>query len=359
VNPLKTPPIAERILVVRLGAIGDVVRTLPAVSALRAGYPNAHIAWLVEPASASALNHQPWIDEVLAFPRPLLGGALRAGRLDRFWRLASDFATELRRRRFDLALDFHAILKSGCLARLSGARLCVGYGRPFAREGAGRFAHLRARLSHSLTSRYARNLALVRFLGIDAPPSPRPFRIPEEHRSWARDALGDEAAIILHPGSSPTTPHKRWSGSRYASLARSLDAQGYATWISFGSEPGERAGAEAIVARAAGRCRLAPATPSLVHLGALLERARLYVGGDTGPLHIASLVGTPVVQIVGPTDPVENAPYPETPARSVRVPVGCSPCRRGCSAAVCMRVVSPASVLEAARELLALRREGC
>ncbi len=358
-NPLKAPPLAQRILVLRLGALGDVVRTLPAVSALRAGYPNAHITWLVEPSSATALSHQPWIDEVLAFPRPLLSGALRAGQLGRFWRLASAFAAELRDRRFDLALDFHAILKSGCLAWLSGARLRVSYERPFAREGAGWFAHHRARLSHSRTSRYARNLALVRFLGIEAPPSPRPFRVPEEHRSWAREALGEETAIILHPGTSPTTPHKRWSGRHYASLARSLDALGYVTWVSFGPDARERVEAEAIVARAAGRARLAPATPSLAHLGALLERVRLYIGGDTGPLHIASLVGTPAVQIVGPTDPVENAPYPETPARSVRVPVGCSPCRRGCSAAVCMRVISPESVLEAARDLLAQRRGGC
>ena len=84
---------------------------------------------------------------------------------------------------------------------------------------------------------------------------------------------------------------------------------------------------------------------------------RHLIGSDSGPLHVASLVGTPVVQILGPTDPVQNAPYPETPSRTVHVPLGCSPCRRGCRAVTCMRIVPPAAILAAAAELLAPNTE--
>jgi ADP-heptose:LPS heptosyltransferase len=107
------------------------------------------------------------------------------------------------------------------------------------------------------------------------------------------------------------------------------------------------------VAAADGAARRAPATASLADLAALFTCARLYVGSDTGPMHIASLVGTPVVQLLGPTHPVENRPWEETPSRTVRVPVACSPCRRGCSAATCMQVIGAELVVAAARELLA------
>jgi ADP-heptose:LPS heptosyltransferase len=126
-----------------------------------------------------------------------------------------------------------------------------------------------------------------------------------------------------------------------------------------GATPGERALAESIVAASSGAAELAPATPTLGDLAALLEQCRLYVGGDTGPMHVASLVGTPVVQILGPTDPIENAPWVDTPSRSVRTPVACSPCRRGCAAATCMRRVAPETVVEAARALLAVAPGGC
>jgi ADP-heptose:LPS heptosyltransferase len=91
----------------------------------------------------------------------------------------------------------------------------------------------------------------------------------------------------------------------------------------------------------------------LLDLAALFARSRLYVGADSGPMHVASAVGTPVIQLLGPTDPVENAPFAGTPSRTLRVDVGCNPCRRGCAAATCMRLIPAAAVLEAARVLLA------
>jgi ADP-heptose:LPS heptosyltransferase len=111
--------------------------------------------------------------------------------------------------------------------------------------------------------------------------------------------------------------------------------------------------AEAVLREAAGAARPAPPTPTLLDLAALFAHARLYLGADSGPMHVAALVGTPVVQLLGPTDPVENAPYPCTASRTVRVQVACNPCKRGCDAATCMRAISESAVLAAVRSLLA------
>jgi ADP-heptose:LPS heptosyltransferase len=341
--------------VVRLGAVGDVVRTLPAASALRAGYPGAKLAWLVESASASLLRAQPWIDEVIEFPREALRAALRAGRLGRLGRVASEFVRELRARRFDLAVDFHSIFRSGALALASGAPRRVAYARPFGRELAWLFASDRARLAPRRASRFERNEALVRFLGVAAPAAPRPLRPdPEAERRIARELGGAPAPVAIHGGTSDATPHKRWTPEGYGAVARALrEREGVASIVTVGPARDDRAFAEAVVKAAGGAAALAPPTPALADLAALFARCRLYVGSDTGPLHVASLVGTPVVQLLGPTDPVENAPWPGTPARSVRVQIGCNPCRRGCAAATCMRRIEPGAVVDAARSLLA------
>ena len=131
---------------VRLGALGDVVRTLPAFRALRAGYPGAHITWLVERKAAGALAGQPGLDEVLVFPREELSARLRAWDLPGLWRRARSVRASLRARRFDLVLDFHGILKSGLLSRMTGAPVRVGYAPPHGRELAWLFANLRVRL---------------------------------------------------------------------------------------------------------------------------------------------------------------------------------------------------------------------
>jgi ADP-heptose:LPS heptosyltransferase len=332
-----------------------VIRTLPAVSALRAGYPHARIAWLVEPASRSGVEGQPWVDEVLVFPRSELREALGRGHLLAAAARLRAFLRALRSRRFDLVVDFHAILKSGLLARASGAPLRIAYARPYGRELSWLFAHRRARLSAPHASRFERNLALVRFLAVACEPSRIPFHLDEGITSRMRAHLGPgPAPVAIHPGTSPTTPHKRWSVEGFAALAKALHrSDGIAAVVTSGPDRSERAVAESIVSASEGAARPAPATPSLAELAALFSLCRLYIGGDTGPMHVASLVGTPVVQLLGPTDPVENAPYPGTPSHTVRIPLACSPCRRGCAAATCMRVLPPEAALCAARELLA------
>lgn len=346
---------------VRLGAVGDVVRTLPSASALRAAYPGSHLAWLVEAGSASLLRAQPWIDEVVLFPREELRGALRRGAFVQAARTARRFVRELRRRRFELVVDFHSILKSGVLSAASGAPRRAAYARPYGRELGWWFATERAELWPPRASRFERNEALVRFLAVGTRAAPRPLRVdPERARRMAQALGAGPAPIALHPGTSDSTPHKRWTPQGYAAVARALREQdGVRSVVTVGPARDDRAFAEAVVAQSGGAAQLAPETPSLPDLAALFAGCRLYLGSDTGPLHVASLVGTPVVQLLGPTDPVENAPWPGTPSRTLRVPVACSPCRRGCATALCMQLHDVAQVTAAARALLAAPRPGC
>jgi len=341
--------------VIRLGALGDVVRTLPAVSAVRAAYPGAHIAWMVEPAAAGALRGQPFLDEIVEFPRDALRAALSVRSAGWLLRQSLHFARALRRRRFDLVLDFHSILRSGVLSRLSGARVRVAYARPFGREFAYAFANHRARLAPERISRFERNAALVEFLRVDYKPSIRPLRIAPEARARALSALeGSGAAVAIHPGSSGATPYKRYTVKGYARVARALAADvGAPCIVTRGPAGDDPTLARAIVDASDGAARLAPETPTIADLAALFAACRITIGSDSGPLHLASLAGTPVVQLLGPTDPVENAPWDRTPSRSLCSQLACSPCRRGCPAATCMRSLSPDEVVVAARELLA------
>ncbi len=363
INPLEKPPLAERILVIRLGAMGDVVRTLPAFAELRARYPNAQVTWLVERKAEGAVRGQPGIDEVLVFPREELEAHWGERRLLRFTRDALRFALELRRRRFDLVLDFHAILKTGLLSRATGAPVRVGYAPPFARELSFGFANRRARIEPAKVSRFVRNAALVDFLAIGPPAVPRAeagqgagFAVDPARAKRMRDALaertgGAELVVVIHPGASEGASYKRYPVGAWGEVAAALVEQGAACVVSSGGEV-EREIAQGVVERSGGAARLAPATPTLADLAALYAACRLFLGSDSGPLHVASLLGTPVVQLLGPTDLVENRPWAGTPSRSLRVPVGCSPCRSGCPAASCMNVLPPEAVLAAARELL-------
>ena len=325
---------------IRLGALGDVVRTLPAVSSLRAGYAGADITWLVEPRAAGAVQGQPWVDDVLVFPRDELQRGLARRRLADVARRAAGFARMLRRRRFDLVLDFHAIARSALLARASAAPRRVSYARPFGRELAWLAATDLVKLPPARISRFERNQALVRHLGVSQAPAPRPFAVSDAAAARAAAQLGG-TAVAIHAGSSDATSAKRVPVEVWARAARQLRARhgltGVATW---GPARDDRRAAEALVAAADGAVRLAPPTPAVSELAALLAGCRLFLGADTGPLHIASLVGTPVVQAIGPTDRIENTPWSDTPWRRVEAP------------GRDLAGVAPAEIVDAARALL-------
>ena len=339
------------------------MRTLPAASRVRSLFPGAHLAWLVEPRASTVLQTHSWIDEVIVFPRSQLVAMLRRLRFGLLTQEWIRFVREIRRRSFDLVVDFHSILRSGLLSISTGAPQRVAFSPPFGREFAYLFANYRARLWPARMSRFDRNAGLVDFLSGAARPGPDCNELVADLGMWepdrelraemaARLGAGPSPAVI-HPGTSDATPFKRYTTEGYVEIARGLAAETAApTVVAWGPGQTDRALASAIVSGAGAAARLAPPTPALGDLAALFACCRLFVGADSGPLHLASAIGIPVVQIIGPTDPVENAPDPRTPSRTVRTGLDCSPCRRGCAAATCMTTITPAAVLGAARDLL-------
>ena len=349
---------ADRILVIRLGALGDVIRTLPAVKALRSSYPGAHLTWLVERGSADVVDAAGFTDETMVFPREELVDALRAADGLAFLRSLLAFTRRLRDRRFDLTLDFHGILKSGLLARLSGAPIRYGFGSVLAKEFAEVFANRHVDVPTPAISRYERNAALLKGLVPDAKIPDEPFltpsplaaaRLTARLRVSGRDE--ERGFVLMHPGSSPRARYKRYAPSAWAEVARRLAAEGVPVWIAAGRTGEERALAAEVLRLANNTLVSAPEARGFDDLLALLDRASVFVSCDSGPLHAASLAGIPVVQLLGPTDPIQNAPWQHSPALRAHVPQPCSPCRRGCADPVCMSAISPAQVARKVHEL--------
>ncbi|MFP6655264.1 MAG: glycosyltransferase family 9 protein [Myxococcota bacterium] len=352
---------ADRILVIRLGALGDVVRTLPAVKGIRSRYSGAHLAWLVEPAAAEVVEAADCVDEMIVFPRQELVELLRAGAVLSFVQKLRDFIRRLRDRRFDVVLDFHGILKSGLLSYLSGAPIRVGYARNAAREFSELFTNRHVVVPDSRISRYQRNEALVKSLTPEALIPEEPFlkpsalaiaRLDERLRACGRDR--EDGFVLIHPGSSPNAQYKRYAPAAWAEVAEHLSKQGVAVWIAAGAAEDEERLVDEILRTAEGPLVRAPETKSFDDLLALLVRCSVFVSCDSGPLHAASLAGVPVVQILGPTDPVQNEPWLHSPSRQAHVPFPCSPCRRGCAEAACMRVIPPPVVVDMILELRGL-----
>ena len=165
--------------------------------------------------------------------------------------------------------------------------------------------------------------------------------------------------VVLHPGSSPGTPYKRLPTATYGRVAWALrEAGGFEVVVLRGAGREEERLAREVVAASDGAARMAPETATFPELAALLSGARLFVGSDSGPLHAAALAGTPVVQLLGPTDPIENQPHAGSASRSLRLGLACSPCRGGCAEAPCMTGFASAEIVDACVELLGLPAVG-
>jgi ADP-heptose:LPS heptosyltransferase len=296
------------VLVLRFGALGDVLRTLPVVRVVRRALPQAGIHWAIDERWAPLLEDHPDLDGILAFPRAAWDRA--AGSPSGWPRLPGEIEGWRRRLRglgAGLVLDFHGNLRSGLSGWLSGAPVRLGHAGHQQKEGNRLLTTHRVPAGSRRTPRMERNLDLVRALGIDdrLPPDAA-LPIPTAARERAREIAGERPCAVIAAGVSKRQGYKKPPAELLAAAAGALSESGIDPLVVWG--PGEEEDAAAVVAASTGAARLAPPT-GLDDLLALLAQARLFVGGDTGPMHMACAVGCPVVALYGPTDPQVNAPW--------------------------------------------------
>ncbi|MEO5739636.1 MAG: glycosyltransferase family 9 protein [Vicinamibacterales bacterium] len=301
-----------KILLVRLRLIGDVVFTTPAIRAIRRHYPGARITYIVEEEAAAVVRHNPHLDTVIVARSPHAPGRLRA-----------DIALvrRLRRERYDLAIDFHGGPRSSLLTWLSGARTRIGY------EVVGRSWMYTTRVPRPRTLRPRHSVVsqwdVLLPLGIAAPdPEIDTTEMPDDPaaasavaRRLAGAGIGTgNPVVVVHV--SAGNPFRRWPATSFVELVRRLASADPARRIILTSGPSD-AEAAAAIARDARALLATHERPAVVECGefdlaelrALVGQAALYIGGDSGPLHIAGATGVPVVGLYGPTLPVRSQPF--------------------------------------------------
>lgn len=345
----------ERILIVRLGSMGDVIHALPAAQALRDALPETTIDWLIEERWAELLcapetprrgprsPQRPLVDWIhtadLRGWRKSLFTLSTIHHIARLW-------NDVRSAQYDLAIDLQGAIRSAVLARCSGARAVWGTAEPW--ESPAGLLYTRraiARGRHVVEQ----NLSIIETI-VQAPLNVTAVEFPHDQVAENRVAqnLADAGVrdfAILNPGAGWGA--KRWPAERYGVVARSLACDGLQSIINYG--PGEEDLARQAEAASAG-AGMAMKT-SITELIALMRRSKLFVGGDTGPLHLAAALRVPLVAIFGPTDPARNGPY------GARGLVLRNPASRTSHARLAhpeqgLLDINPDSVIRAARQLL-------
>ncbi|HEV8336461.1 MAG TPA: glycosyltransferase family 9 protein [Candidatus Polarisedimenticolia bacterium] len=300
----------DGILMVRLGAVGDVVRTLPCLARLREAAPRARIAWVVEPPSSPLLPVRPWLDQVFVFPRDRLKPADIVRNPGRALTALQDFRAGLRAFRARISVDFQGTAKSSAIALLAGAPERLGFDRSGSREGSFLLSNLRVKPSSPRLNRVHKNLELISLLAAETAGLRFPYRDggPSERVEKFLRPLSGRTLVAVHPGTSRRQRHKQWPAERYGQIAASLAHEGCLPILTWG--PGEEDLIEIVQSRS--RASAVP-TPSLDvdEMRQVIARCRLFVGGDTGPMHLAWSQGVPVVALFGSTDPSINGPLGE------------------------------------------------
>ncbi|MGB8583326.1 MAG: glycosyltransferase family 9 protein [Candidatus Sulfotelmatobacter sp.] len=349
----------ERLLIVRLSAMGDVIHTLPAAVLLRQAFPQAHIGWLIEerwaellcapgsPRRGARSALRPLVDEVHTVNLKLWRKSLLS--ISTVQRIATVW-NDVRSAHYDVAVDLQGAIRSAILARLSGARVILGAAEP--RESPASLWYTRkvvARGGHVIEQNLSIAAGLIerptRFTPADVSCDfPRDARVEARvDQRLAEHGIGD--FVILNPGAGWGA--KRWPPERYGEVACGLRDLGVRSIINYG--PGE--GELARMVEAASRGAALAMSCTISELIALTRRARLFIGGDTGPLHLAAALRVPVVAIYGPTDPVRNGPY-GTRGVVLRSPDSATSHARRAAADEGMLGIGSDEVVAAAKQLL-------
>ncbi len=326
-----------RILIVKLGSIGDIVHTLPSLAAIRRSLPDAEVSWAVEERSAEILRANPLIDNLIEVDTHTLRSGMA---VDEILVEAGKQIKNLRKYKFDIAIDFQGLLKSAAIAKLSGARKRWGFTRAAMREPMSRILLTNSVQPPAGVNVIEKNLALAgKVLNITVPGEQFEFPIATSENDVVEaseiiEKAGGREFAILNPGGGWVT--KLWHAEKFGGLADRLwDELGMVSIITTG--PNETVLADEAAANSRSG-KLVKTQPSLKGFFELAKRARLYVGGDTGPTHIAVAARAPVVGLFGPTAwGINGSPNPDdicVERNDIDCRVDCN--RRTCSKWICM-----------------------
>jgi heptosyltransferase-1 len=346
----------ERLLIVRLSAMGDVIHTLPAVHALREAFPQAHIGWLIEERWAELLCAlgsprrgprsalRPLVDEVHTVNLKAWGKSLFS--ISTLQHVATVW-NDVRDAHYDVAVDLQGAMRSAVLARLSGARVVYGAAEP--REPPASLWCTRKVVAHG-GHVVEQNLSVAEAL-VGHRVKPSPIELPHDPQAEAGilqrlAEYGISEFAILNPGAGWGA--KRWPVERYGEVSRKLAGRGLQSILNHG--PGEEELVRQAESASGGTARAMSC--SVTELIALTRRARLFIGGDTGPLHLAAALRVPVVAIYGPTDPARNGPY-GTRSVVLRSPESATSHARRAAADEGLLTIGSEAVMAAANKLLA------
>jgi len=343
-----------RLLVVRLGAMGDILHALPAVTALRIAHPEWIIDWVVEPMwsalltadsagnrdTASAAPRQPIVDRIYF-------ASTRAWRHHIFAEQTRSQVAALRRSlrgtHYDAVIDFQGALRSAVIGRMACSRRFIGEARPRERAASWLFTE---RVATQGVHIIEQDLELAEAVAGDSlQPVPPMLPCDSAAEAWADSLLAPgEAGILINPGAGWGA--KRWPVERYAEVARAFLNRGVRVFVNAG--PGELSLANTMVQRTGGGAT--PLVCTVEQLVSITRRVRLAIAGDTGPLHLACALGRPVVGIFGPTDPSRNGPF-GTKFRVLRSPESRRNHARREAPEAGLLTITPDEVLQAAEEL--------
>jgi lipopolysaccharide heptosyltransferase II len=296
-----------RVCFIKPSALGDIVNALPVLAALRARWPRAHLAWVVNQGIRGLLDGHPDLDEVIPFDRSTRGLASFAR-----------FLIGLRRRRFDVAIDLQGLLRSGIMAYATGAPIRVG--RADAREGSARFLTHQIPFDDPDAHAVDRLLPIARAFGADVSTPRYILPIPPDARAWARAILSGVPAprLVLNLGARWVT--KRWPPAHFAEVARRAVERFGAGLVVVGAEEDRPTVSDFVAALGPIACLDLCGRTSLVQLAAVAAESDLVLSNDTGPLHVAAASGARVVGIYTCTSPRLNGPYgPRAIAVATRV----------------------------------------
>jgi len=327
-------------LIIRLGALGDVIHGIPTAAALRRHFPAARLDWVVDPRYVELLELVEGLDRCIPFdPRDLVRGVQAWSALGR-----------LRGAHYDAVIDLQGLLKSAVLARLVGARQTIGFPASHLREPQARFFYTDTQDPGRATHVIEKSLGLLRALDVQPTAARFPIRVPEtELAAGIAARLGSEGYVLLNPGAA--WPNKRWPPARFGTVAKAIRHEhGLRSVVMWG--PGEESLATSVVAASEGAAEASPQT-RIIDVVAIARGARLMVSGDTGPLHVAGAVGTPLVALFGPTLPERNGPWASNDVTLSRVATcSCFYERRCKNAERCIDDITVDEVVQAVRRRL-------